>query len=299
MASKVTSMRDWPPIAEPELLERLAMDDEQFIDFLRKAFSAVGPRVFEPSVLEWALGYPWVRPATSYILRGEDVDLLDDIDPAKRASNVKAFTEDRHPVLAFGGNAAPSWLTTKFAHFSEEADRTVLVLAGELHHFDVGPAASLAPTGYMPATIFASPGTVVRAAIVWVTAAQVTQLTWSEIPYRFVRLDDAHFVMDEADVEVDQIFAYLHRFGSFCIDGSPVALAAIPAKNRSATALTQEQLLDVAAQMVIGSEARAEDLVRTIFEDMPGVTERASETVWPSSQQLRSSWTPFPAADRA
>jgi hypothetical protein len=291
-------VRDWPPIAEQELLERLAMDDEQFITYIREAWAGLGPREFQPSVLEWTLGYPWERPAASYILRGEDVQLLDDIDPAKRASTVKAFAEERHPLLSFGGNAAPSWLTTKFAHFPEETDREVLVLAGELRDFDVGPAASLAPTGYMPATLFASPETAVRAAIVWGTPAQVTQLTWSEIPYRLVRLDDAHFVMDETDAEVDQLFAYLHRFGSFCIDGSPVALAAIPAKNRTATALTQKELLDVAARMVIGPDAGAEDLVRAIFEDMAGVTERASETVWRFSRQLRSSWTPYPVSGR-
>jgi hypothetical protein len=289
-------VREWPPITEPELLERLALDDAQFIAVMREYWSAAGRREFQPSVFEWALGYPWDRPAASYILRGEDVQLLDEIDPGSRASVVRDFTENRHPLLSFGGNAAPSWLTTKFAHFPDDADRTVLVLAGELHDFDVGAAASLAPTGYMPATLFASPGTVVRAAIVWATAAQATQLTWTEIPYRLGRLDDAHFTMDEADVAVEEIFAYVHRLGSFCIDGSPVALAAVPATDRTATAMTQEQLLDVAAGMVLGPDARAEDLVRAIYEDVAGVTARASETVWQSSMQLQSSWTPFPAS---
>jgi hypothetical protein len=295
----VFRMRDWPPISEPELLDRLAMDDEEFIAAMRGVWAEVGPREFGPPVFEWALGYPWQRPDSSYILRDGEVELLDDIDPAERASTVKAFMDDRHPLVAFGGNAAPSWLTTKFAHFPEEADRTVLVLAGELHDFDVGPAASLALTGYMPATLFASPGTAVRAAMVWGTSAQVTQLTWSEIPYRLVRLDDAEFVMDEADVEVDQLFAFLHRFGSFCVDGSPVALAAIPAKGRTATAMTQEELLDLAARMVLGPEAQAEGLVRAIFEDLPGVAERAAETVWLSSQRLQSGWTSFPASGTA
>jgi len=127
----------------------------------------------------------------------------------------------------------------------------------------------------MPATLFASPGTEVRAAIVWATAAQVTQLTWSEVPYHFARLDDAHFVMNEADVSVDQIFAFIHRFGSLCVDGSPVALAAIPAEGRTATAFTQEQLLDLLAVRVIGPEARAEDLVRALCEDLAGVVGRA------------------------
>lgn len=286
-------MREWPPITEPDLLKRLALSDEEFVAVMRGFWNEVDSREFEPAAFERALGYPWERPAASYILRGESVELLDEVGPGERASIVRGFTENRHPLLAFGGNAAPSWLTTKFAHFAEEADRTVLVLAGELHDFDVGAAASIAPIGYMPATLFASPGTVVRAGIVWATPAQVTQLTWTEIPYHLGRLDDAHFVMDEADVAVDQIFAYIHRFGSFCIDGSPVALAAIPATGRTVTAMTQEQLLDVAAGLVIGPNARAEDLVRMVYEDMAGVTARASETVWPSSRRLQASWTPY------
>ena len=290
-------MRDWPPITERELHERLALDDEQFVANFRTLSTVWGRREFQRTVLEWALAYPWERPAGSYILRGSAVQLLEDIEAVERVATVEAVVEDRHPLLAYGGNAAPAWLTTKFAHFPDEEDRTVLVLAGELHDFDVGPAASLAPTGYMPATLFASRGTRVRAAIVWATAAQVTQLTWSEIPYRLVRLEDARVVIDDADLEVDACFAYTHRLGSFCIDGSPVALAAIPAIDRTAIALTQEQLLDVAARLVIGPDARAEDLVRAIFEDFAAVTARAAKTVWPRSRQLRSNWTPFPALE--
>lgn len=288
-------MRKWPPITDPELLERIGLDDAQFIAAMRAFWKAAPPREFQPSAYGRALGYPWERPATSYILRDEEVELLDEIDPGERASIVREFTEDRHPILSFGGNGAPSWLTQKFAHFPDEVDRTALVLVGELYDFDVGAAASLAPIGYMPATLFASPGTVVRAAIVWATASQIAQLTWSEIPYRLGRLDDAHFAMNEADVAVDEIFAYVHRLGSFCIDGSPVALAAVPATGRTAMAMTQEQLLDVAACLVLGPDARAEELVRAIFEDMAGTATKVAETIWPSSLQLQASWTPFPS----
>jgi hypothetical protein len=260
---------------------------------------AWGTREFRRATFEWALGYPFERPAASYILRGADVQLLEDVEPAGRASTVEAFIADRHPLLSYGGNAAPSWLTAKFAHFDDEADRTVLVLTGWLEDLDVGPAAALAPTGYMPATLFASPGTRVRAGIVWSTAAQVTQLTWSESPYRLVRLDDAQFVPDEADVEIDGVFGYLHRLGSFCVDGSPAAMAAVPATDRTAVALTQEELLDIAARLVIGPDARAADLVRAIFEDMGAVTARAAETIWPRSRPLQSRWTPVPALRQA
>jgi hypothetical protein len=292
-------VREWPPITEPELLRRLALDDESFIAQVRALSRIWGAREYRRETVEWALGYPFERPAASYLLRGADVELLADLDAATRASTVQAFIADRHPLLSYGGNAAPSWLAAKFAHFPDPADRAALVLTGWLEDFDVGPAASLAPTGYMPATLFASPGTRVRAGIVWATAAQVTQLTWSEIPYRLVRLDDAQFFVDDAEMEIDAVFGYLHRLGSFCIDGSPVALAAIPASNRTATALTQNELLDIAAGLVIGPDARAEELIRAIFEDMGAVTARASETVWPRSQQLRSRFTPFPAVREA
>ena len=172
----------------------------------------------------------------------------------------------------------------------------MLVLTGDLHDVDVGAVASPGILGYIPATLFASPGTAVRAAVVWVTPAQVTQLTWSEMTYRLGRLEDARFEMDEADVQVKEIFAYVSRFGAFCIDDSPVALAAIPATGRTATEMTQEELLDHVARLVIGPDAWAEGLVRAIHEDMAGVVARASETVWQSSEQLQSRWTPFPAS---
>ena len=49
------------------------------------------------------------------------------------------------------------------------------------------------------------------------------------------------------------------------------------------------------ATIVLGSEARAEDLVRAGFEDLGALMERASETVWDSSCELEAPWTPYPA----
>ena len=66
-------MRDWPPIAEPELLQRLALDDEQFAAFFQDLIAAWPRREFDPAAFEHALGYPWERPAGSYVLAGEDV----------------------------------------------------------------------------------------------------------------------------------------------------------------------------------------------------------------------------------
>jgi hypothetical protein len=288
-------MRDWPPIAEPELLQRLALDDEQFAAFFRELVVAWPRREFDPEAFEHALGYPWERPAGSYVLAGDDVQLLRDLAPVRRESTVVAFTEDRHPIVSFGANASPSRLSMKFRHFPREMDREVLVLTGELHDLDVGVVPSVPLLGYMPGSLFASPGTAVRAAVVWVTPTQVEQLAWSEMTYRLGRLEDARFEAHEADLEIDDVFAFVARLGAFCIDGAPVALAAVPAERRTAPALTQTELLDVVAGLVLGPDARAEDLARAACDDLPEVMARASQAVWPRSRQLSSRWTPFPA----
>lgn len=287
-------MRDWPPIREPELVERLGLDDDAFLALLRVQMGRMEPRVLSPDALEWALGYPWERPSASYVIADGAVRLLDHMEPAERLATVESFTATRHPLLSYGGNASPEWLKVKFAHFEEPEDRTALVLRGELHDLDVGPAATLTPLGYMPATLFSSPGTAVRASVVWTTDAQATQLTWTEVPYRLARLDDAHFVMDEANVTVDEVFAYVHRVGSFCPDGEPLALAAVPARNRTAPGFTQAELLERAAKIALGADAGAEDLVRALFDDMVAVLDRFAATIWRTARPLQARWTPFP-----
>ena len=286
-------MRDWPPITAPELLERMALDDEQFAAFFWELVAAWPRREFDPAAFEHALGYPWERPEGSFVLAGEDVALLRDLDPVRRESTVAAFTADRHPIVSFGANAAPSRLSMKFAHFAREEDRELLVVTGELHDHDVGVIPTVPLLGYMPGSLFASPGTAVRAAVVWVTPTQVEQLAWSELNYRLGRLDDARFEADDAELEIDDVFAFVPRLGAFCIDGAPVALAAVPAERRTALALTQTELLDAVAGLVLAPGARAEDLARAACADLQAVIERASQTVWPLGRQLSSRWTPY------
>jgi hypothetical protein len=289
-------VRGWPPITEPELLERLALDQDGFLAFVRRLAAALGRRAYEPALFERALAYPWQRPGRSYVLRDGAVGLLTELDPRKRRRTVAEFARDRHPLVAFGSNGAPEILAAKFAHFPALADRTVLVLAGHLHGFDVGASASPAVYGAMPAALFASPGTAVRAGVLWLTPDQVTQLTWSEVSYRLGRLVDGHFAVDEADAEIDGLFAYVSRFGALSLDDAPVALAAIPATGRTATAMTQEEVLDVAAELVLGPAARAEHLVRAVFEDLAGVIDRAPDALWPAGRALPPErWAPYPS----
>jgi hypothetical protein len=292
-------MSHWPQITEPELVKRLSLSDDEFAEFIRAVITELPPREFNAAVLTQALGYPWARPKGSFLLRADTVELLADLPTDERQHLVRQFTspkDGRLPLLAIGSNGSPEALERKFAHFSGEDDRTVLVLSGQLRDFDVGAAAQPTMYGAMPATLFPSPGTAVSTAILWVTQAQFTQLAWSEITYRLGRLQ-TRFDIDEVAEGFDEVLAFVSRFGAFCVEGSPVALAAIPAGNRTATPLTQEQLLDAAAALAIGPGATAETLVRAIFEDMDQLVPKIVSRLHPESLPFASErWTPFKAA---
>jgi hypothetical protein len=67
------------------------------------------------------------------------------------------------------GMSARDWL--KLAHLPE-ADHEALILAGNLEGFDVGAVAQPPVFSSMPATLIPSPGTTVRVAVLFRTAAQ-------------------------------------------------------------------------------------------------------------------------------
>lgn len=290
---------DWAPITEPLLLERLTMDDDAFLAFIEQTFGSLPPRRLTPEALAIALGYPWERPARSYLLIGEEVELLDDAKPARRRALIAGRHtgpdgRPRHALLAFGSNGAPATLARKLAHFGP-GERQVLVLAGALHGFDVGAAARPTAYGSMPATLFESPGTAVRAAVLWVSDAQFTQLCWTEITYRLGRLDAITFVPDQAEAEaIESAFTFASRWGVFCPDGEPVAQAAIPATGRIAPALTQEELLARAARLALGPDGSAEALVRAIFEDMGSLGAAGRARLGAAGRPFAAAgWTPF------
>jgi hypothetical protein len=284
------------PITDPELLERLAMDDRRFGEYVHRLVAALPAREFDGESLTRALGYPWRRPRGSYRLGPAGTELLEEMAPAERDEAIAAHSggdDERLPLLAIGSNCAPEVLGLKFAHFAEERDRSLLGLTGRLHGFDVGFAAQPALYGSMPATIFPSPGTEVGATVLWVTPAQFTQLAWSELSYRLGRLR-ARFEVDEGGAVFEEVLVFVSRFGAFRVDGQAVAQASVPATGRSARALTQEQALDAAAVLALGPEAGAEALVRAIFEDFAGLVPRLVETVNRESLPFAAEgWTPF------
>jgi hypothetical protein len=292
-------MSSWPPIAEPLLLERLAMSPDEFLAYLATVTKTIPPRAYDVALYERGLGYPWERPESSYLMRGEIVEPVAEMDEERRAAVLARFAVAegegaRFPLLAYGANGAPETLVMKFGHFAPE-DREVLVLAGALHDFDVGAAAHPTFYGAMPATIFPSPGTAMRCAVLWVNAVQFVQLAWSELSYLVGRLDGVRFDADDAGAGLGSVFAFVSRFGTFSPDGEPVALAAVPAQRRTATAMTQPELLGAAARLALGEGASSEDLARELFDDYHAFAWRHGHAIRRATTRFASDrWVTFP-----
>ena len=265
-----------PAITDPKLLERQLMPDAEFLDHFLGLVANFPAREWTPEAFERGLRYPWSRPERSYLLRDGQTVLLHELDPAERAAILDSHAEDRSPLIAFGSNAAPKNLTIKLAHHPEPRDREVLVLAGELHDLDVVACAAVSVYGAMPATLTASPGTSVNAAVLFVTPTQLTTLTWGEMPYRLGRLRGAPFTVEDGfdGLEVESPLAFVSRWGAFAPDGEPAALAAIPGRDRRARAWTQRELVDRAARIVLGADHDAEALTKAIHADPLAVATR-------------------------
>jgi hypothetical protein len=289
----------WPPITEPLLLARLAMSHEEYLAYFATITPSIPARTFEPALYERGLGYPWERPESSYFMHGDVVEPVAGMDDARRAEVFARFAiaegeGARFPLLAYGANGAPETLVMKFGHFPPQ-DREVLVLAGALQDFDVGAAATVSVYGAMPATIFPSPGTAMRCAILWVSAAQFVQLAWTELSYCVGRLDRVRFDADDAGAGLRSVFAFVSRFGAFSPEGQPVALAAVPAAHRAATAMTQAELLGVAARIALGAGASSEDLARELFGDYDAFAWRRGPAIWRTTTRFASDrWVTYP-----
>jgi hypothetical protein len=269
-------------VTDPALLERLALPDEAFYEHFLALVANFPPREWTSESFERGLRYPWSRPQRSYLLRDGRTELLHELDAEQRGALLARHAGPRSVrfgLLAFGSNAAPKNLAIKLAHHPEPDEREVLALTGELHGLDVAASAAVSIYGAMPATLTASPGTAVRAALLLVTAKQLTTLAWGEIPYRLGRLSGAPFVLDEGvgDLAFDAPLAFVSRWGAFAPDGDPIALAAVRARDRTLPAWTQRELLDRASAVVLGPDGGgAEGITRAVCA---GAAEMAAQAL--------------------
>lgn len=288
-----------PAITDPALLERQNLPDEGFLEHFLGLIEHFPEREWTREAFERGLRYPWSRPQRSYLLRDGETVLLDDLP--ERAAVLERYSAGRALLLAFGSNGAPKNLAIKLAHHPEPEDREVLVLAGELHDLDVVACAAVSIYGAMPATLAASPGTSVDAAVLLVTSTQLTTLTWGEMPYRLGRLQAAPFTVEDGleGLEMESPLAFVSRWGAFAPDGVPAPLAAVPGRDRRARPWTQRELVDRAAAIVLGPGGDAEALTRAIHASpvavarrgIPALREHAQPFDWPGWIPIASDGT--------
>jgi hypothetical protein len=180
--------------------------------------------------LQRALRYPYAIPERSFVLAG---------GRAVELGASELGVEAREPQLAYGANASPEALARKLGAGHEPLPAVRARLVG----FDVVYSRHLSLYGAIPATLVSSPGTAIGAFVLYPTPGQRRAIEVSEPNYELTRLDGLECLLEGGEA-LPAADAHLSRHGCLELDGSPVALAAIPAAGRRLQTLSQRQVLD-------------------------------------------------------
>lgn len=207
-------------------------------------------------VLARALGYPYERPAGSFLFDARartTRPLPDGVDLAHR-----------HAVLAIGSNAAPAQLVRKFCDRPSPGG-VIPVLPATLHDRDVVHAATLASYGSVPATVTDCPGCSVHVHVTLLDDAQLGHMDDSEgVPASYARIDLPAGAVTAAAPMPTPVSSYESTAGPLVVDGSPIALAAISATGRTFRAMAQA---DVLALVATREQTTLEELVAGVVGD--------------------------------
>ncbi|MEQ9683599.1 MAG: hypothetical protein RLO49_12895 [Rhodospirillales bacterium] len=198
-------------------------------------------RPIRPRSVSRALAYPYDVPDRSFVIHAGHVQ------PVESETHFHELAggdlEGRVPVIACGSNQAPSALAWKF---SRPEDGPVPVVRLHLKNFDSVYCAHFAGYGSVPATLHPAPGTVVSLFVNWLTPAQLAHMHTTET--RRGTYDSGELAEIETEVEfgpaVTRAGAYICTRGALAIDGCPVPLAEIPARDRVHPALGQRALIE-------------------------------------------------------
>ena len=196
-----------------------------------------GARVAAPpdtdELVRRALAYPYDPPAGSFVQIG---------DRTLPVPPQEIEVEGRRALLAYGANASPEALTRKLAHLPPQP---VAVLRVALSGWDVVYSAHVTRYGAIPAAVVPSPGTVASVHLVFPNDEQLAALAATEGEnYRLERLADFTAELEIGGEGPREIDAFIGVHGPLLLDGAPVALAAIPARDRAFAELTTPEMID-------------------------------------------------------
>ncbi len=180
-----------------------------------------------------ALAYPYDPPAGSFVQLGAETLPV----PPEEIE-----VDGRRALLAYGANSSPEALTRKLVHLEP---RPIAVLRVALSGWDVVYSAHVTRYGSVPAAVVPSPGTVASVHLVFPDDEQLEALAATEgANYRLERLADFSAELDIGGEGPREIDAFLSVHGPLLLDGAPVALAAIPARERAFAELTTPEMID-------------------------------------------------------
>ncbi|MEH6544845.1 MAG: hypothetical protein V7701_00345 [Sneathiella sp.] len=211
-----------------------------------------------------ALGYPYDRPATSYLFSGGVAkDLPDDINLA-----------DRHPVLACGSNGAPEQLRRKYGAGS---DINIPVTAAKIRDIACTYSAHFSSYGSLAAALCTVPGIVSHVHITWLTEAELLRMHETEaigMNYHFAHLEGTDLEC-QVTGSIDRLHAYISLRGSLLLNGSPVLLEGIPTENTQLLKLNQNTMQEEIQQR-LAPEMSLHDFILQNIDDASTRMERTA-----------------------
>ncbi|HEY5332761.1 MAG TPA: hypothetical protein VIJ21_04375 [Solirubrobacterales bacterium] len=180
-----------------------------------------------------ALAYPYDPPAGSFVQFG---------DRTLPVPPEEIDVGGRRALLAYGANASPEALTRKLAALRPEP---IPVLRVSLRGWDVVYSAHVTRYGAVPAAVVASPGTAASVHLVFPNDDQLAALAATEGQnYRLEQLVDFTAELEIGGEGPREVDAFISVHGPLLLDGSPVALTAIPARDRAFPELTTPEMID-------------------------------------------------------
>ena len=183
--------------------------------------------------------YPY-RKITNHLLDDSVVSLPDKTEISVRRLLATFGLESEMnkqliPVIGYGSDPAPSQLRRKFIRSGFRGNAVIPVIKGRLRNYDIVWSPFFVSYGAMPSTIMPSPGTDVEIWVTWLDGETVRRMNASEGTgdlYAFGSLRNVQFEL--AGPKPKEMMVYVSCFGALNVDGTVLALAAVPATKRTA-----------------------------------------------------------------
>jgi hypothetical protein len=210
-----------------------------------------------------ARNYPYDRAAHSFVFDSGEILPLPE--------NVEQSLTGKHPVLAFGSNAAPEQLQRKYLDWPEVR---FVVSKATLRNYDVVYSAHLTSYGAVPATLAPSPGTMLQTWITWLDDEQLAHMHTTEmgagggadVNYAYGHLQNVALSIEDIEQPVTAVGVYLSNYGAIALADGPLAFTRIKAIDRTFEARDKISVLEE-VRARLAPDLNLEEFIVAIVEE--------------------------------